>query len=476
MKQLNNSTVTRTERPITILQFGSGNFLRGFADWMIQQSNEAGLTNHGVAIAYATNRPRRNDPLAEQDGLYHVVLEGVRDGRPARRVDLVDVVQTIVDPWADYEHYERIALSPELRLVISNTTEAGITYVADDDLAARPAASFPAQIAQLLHDRYQALGGAASAGLSILACELIENNGETLRRYVVQHAERAGWGPEFLAWLHEHNHFYDTLVDRIVSGFPTDEAPALQAEVGYADQALVKGELFSLWVVGGDPQIRELLPLDGLELGVTVVPRDEVAAFRSKKVRILNGCHTAMAMAGLQLGARTVDEAFADADLKAYLDALIDDEVLPTIPGVPAQLKEFAASILERFGNPSLHHRLADIGLNSVAKWQARNLPVVLDRWRDGAHAPLSVFALAGLLRLYSGAVPGFEPRDDAAAVASIRAALGADDVGAALQVLDVDDDVRDRLAAEVAPLVRGIAADGPRAAMRAVTVGQFVG
>lgn len=468
MKQLNNTTVERTERPITILQFGSGNFLRGFADWMIQQSNEAGLTNHGVAIAYATNRPRRHDPLAEQDGLYHVVLEGVRDGRPTRRIDLVDVVQQIVDPWADYAEYQRIALSAELKLVVSNTTEAGIVW-AEDDLSVRPAASFPAQVAQLLHDRFLAFDGAPSAGLSILACELIEDNGETLRRYVVRHAERAGWGPEFLAWLHEHNHFYDTLVDRIVSGFPTDEAPALQAEVGYADQALVKGELFSLWVVGGDPRIRELLPLDGLDLGVTVVPRDEVAAFRSKKVRILNGCHTAMAMAGLQLGARTVDEAFADADLKSYLDALIDEEVLPTIPGDPAQLKEFAASILERFGNPSLHHRLSDIGLNSVAKWQARNLPVVLDRWRDGADAPLSVFALAGLLRLYSGAVAGFEPRDDAAAVASIRTALGADDVGAALQVLDVDDDIRDRLAAEVTPLVRTIAADGPRPAIRAL-------
>lgn len=469
MKQLTNSTVDRAERPITILQFGSGNFLRGFADWMIQQSNDAGLTDHGVAIAYATNRPRRHDPLAEQDGLYHVCLEGVRDGRPARRIDLIDVVQTIVDPWSDYDEYRRIGLSPELKLVISNTTEAGIVY-AEDDLDVRPAASFPAQVAQLLHDRFVALDGAPSAGLSILACELIEDNGETLRRYVVRHAERAGWGEPFLAWLSDHNHFYDTLVDRIVSGFPADEAPALQAETGYADRALVKGELFSLWVVGGDPRIRELLPLDSLDLGFTVMPRDEVAAFRSKKVRILNGCHTAMAMAGLQLGASTVDEAFADADLKAYLDALIADEVLPTIPGDADQLREFAAAILERFGNPSLHHRLADIALNSVAKWQARNLPVVLDRWAAGEGAPLSVFSLAGLLVLYSGRVPGFEPRDDPSVVAAIRDAFENPDiataVSAALQVLTVDEAVRTRLAAETTPMVEAILSAGPRAAL----------
>ena len=475
MKQLNNSTAARTQRPITVLQYGSGNFLRGFADWMIQQSNDAGLTDHGVAVAYATNRPRRHDPLADQDGLYHVVLDGVRDGRPERRIDLVDVVQTVVDPWADYVEYHRIGLSPDLRLVISNTTEAGIVY-AEDDLTARPAASFPAQLAQLLHDRYLAFDGAPSAGLSILACELIENNGDTLRRFVVRHAERAGWGAPFLAWLSEHNHFYDTLVDRIVSGFPADEAPALHAELGYADRALVKGELFSLWVVGGDPRIRALLPLDGLDLGVTVLPRTEVAAFRDKKVRILNGCHTALAMAGLQLGFSTVDQAFADADVRAYLDALIETEVLPTIAGDRDELRTFAASILERFANRSLHHRLADIALNSVAKWQARNLPVVLDRWRDGAGAPLSEFGLAGLLALYSGRIPGLEPRDDAAVVGTIREAFEATStaaaVTAALLALDVDDATRDRLAAEVTPLLADILAAGPRTALRSVAAG----
>lgn len=474
MKHLNNTTVTRRPRPISVLQFGSGNFLRGFADWMIQQSNDAGLTDHGVAIAYATNRPRRHDPLAAQDGLYQVVLEGVRDGRAVRRIDLIDVVQTVVDPWADYAAYHRVGISPELRLVISNTTEAGISYVADDDLDARPAASFPAQVAQLLHDRFQAFDGADSAGLSILCCELIEANGATLHDYVVRHATRAGWGDAFLAWLERANRFYDTLVDRIVSGFPTDEAPALQAETGFDDQALVKGELFSLWVVGGDPRIQELLPLASLDLGVSFVAPEAVAAFRDKKVRVLNGCHTAMALAGLQLGHVTVDQAFADPDVRAYLDALLETEILPTIPGDRDELHAFAASILERFANVSLHHKLADISLNSLAKWQARNLGVVLDRWSAGADAPLSVLALAALLVLYSGrsAATGFVPRDDPAFVAAVVDGFDPDDlpgwVTRCLAFLPVEAAVRERLVVAVTPLVGGLLDEGARVCLRA--------
>lgn len=476
MKQLNNTTVARTPRPITILQFGSGNFLRGFADWMIQQSNDAGLTDHGVAIAYATNRANRHDPLADQDGLYHVCLEGVRGGEAVRRVDLIDAVQTVVDPWADYERYRAIALSPELQLVISNTTEAGIVYT-EDDLEVRPAASFPAQVAQLLHDRYLAFDGADSAGLSILCCELIEANGSTLREYVRRHAVRAGWGPDFMAWLDRANRFYDTLVDRIVSGFPADESSALQAETGFDDRALVKGELFSLWVVGGDPRIQAVLPLADLDLGVTFVAPEQVAAFRDKKVRVLNGCHTAMALTGLQLGHVTVDQAFADPDVRTYLDALLEGEILPTIAGDPDELRAFAAAILERFANVSLRHKLADISLNSLAKWQARNLGVVLDRWAAGDEAPLSVLALASLLVLYSGhsAAAAFTPRDDEAFVTAVRDGFSASDrdgwVAECLTHLDVTPEVRARLVREVTPLVRALLIDGARPTLRHLSV-----
>lgn len=461
-------------RPATVLQFGSGNFLRGFVDWFLQQSNEAGLTDHSVAIAYATNRPgRRREPLIDQGGRYHVVLEGIRDGEPVRRIDAVDVIDQIIDPFADYAAYADVALSPDLEVVLSNTTEAGISYVADDDLAARPAASFPAIIAQLLHDRFVAFDGADEAGLAIVPCELIEANGTTLREYVVRHAGRAGWGEDFLTWLDRANEFYDTLVDRIVSGFP-DDAPAIQAELGVTDNALVKGELFSLWVIGGDAErLRRALPLDRLGLGVEFVPREAVAPYRDKKVRVLNGCHTAMAALGPQLDAAIVRDAFADADLRRYLHTLIDTEVLPTIDGDSDALRGFAAAILERFDNPFLQHRLADISLNSSAKWKARNLPVLLDRWRAGQDAPLTVFSLAALLVLYSGqaSAAGFVPRDDAAILDAVSAGFDADDVPGwvrrsltALGLADLPE--LDRLVDETAAAASVIIGEGARQAL----------
>ncbi|GAB3699221.1 tagaturonate reductase [Mariniluteicoccus flavus] len=473
-RPLDRTTHTVPARPITILQFGSGNFLRGFADWMVQQSNDAGLTDHGIAIAYATHRADRPaEPLVDQDGLFQVCLEGIRDGRAHRRVDLVDAVQTVIDPYADPEAYQEVALSPDLRVVISNTTEAGIVYV-EDDLERRPAPSFPAKIAQLLHDRFDSFGGDPAAGLSIVCCELIEDNGTTLRRMVHQHAARAGWGSDFTTWLDEHNEFCDMLVDRIVSGFPADEADAIAAETGWDDRALVKGELFSLWVIGGGPRLAGLLPLDRLDLGVRFVDRAEVGPFRDKKVRVLNGCHTAMALLGLQLGHETVDQPFGDLDLRAWLQTMIDTEVLPTIDGDAAELREFAAAILERFDNPSLHHRLADISLNSAAKWRSRNLPVVLDRWAAGEGAPLSVTSLAALLVLYArgAANPDFVARDDAEVLVVLREGFAPDDVrgwvSRCLEVLGLDGlPEASRLRDEVTEAVEALLGDGARSVVQ---------
>ncbi|WP_040158251.1 tagaturonate reductase [Nigerium massiliense] len=477
MQQLSRSVSGAPPRPSTILQFGSGNFLRAFVDWMIQQSNDAGLTEHGVAVAYATNKPSRHDPLADQDGLYHVLLEGVRDGQAERRLDRIDVVQEIVDPFADYDAYHAIAVSPELKIVVSNTTEAGIVW-RDDDLTARPPVSFPAQVAQVLHERYLAFDGTDDAGLAIVPCELIEDNGRTLRSLVVRHAEAAGWDRDFLAWLDRANTFYDTLVDRIVSGFPEAEADEVARELGVEDRALVKGELFSLWVIGGPAEpLRTLLPLDRLDVGVSFVDADEVGPFRSKKVRVLNGAHTALALLGLQLGAETVDQAYGDPDLRRFIDELISEEVLPTIDADRAELDAFAASILERFDNASLHHRLADISLNSGAKWSARNLPVLLDRWRVGREAPRVTLTLAALLVLYSGhsAADGFVPHDDAELVRAIADGFDADEPRAwversltALGLGDLDD--LDRLTADVTSDVTTLLTTGVRAAFRAAS------
>lgn len=268
------------------------------------------------------------------------------------------------------------------------------------------------------------------ADLAVVPSELIDDNGQVLRSLIKKHVERQGWGEQCWHWIEEHVHFYDTLVDRIVAGYPS-EAEELWEEVGYQDNALVKGEYFSLWAVGGDDYLQSLLPLDQLDVGVQFLPVEQIAPFRDKKVRILNGAHTALAQVGLQMGADTVGEAFAIPLVRVYIDELIYDEVLPTIDEDPAELRKFAEGILERFLNPYLHHHLRDIELNSISKWKARNLPVLLDRAEAGLESPRTLFALAALLALYSGRsdVPNFVPTDNPGVAEFISEALSSDDV-----------------------------------------------
>lgn len=457
LPRLSASTAERATRPITVLQFGGGNFLRAFVDQMIHAANQTGVMNAGVAVVHATPGPDRAlELLEEQDGLYHVLLEGVRDGEPVREFTRVDVIQRIVRSHEQFDAYRALYLSPELEVIVSNTTEAGIAWVEGDDLAAQPPASFPAKITALLHDRFVAFGGSLTAGLHIVCCELIEDNATTLRGYVLRHARAAGYGADFERWVLEANTFHDTLVDRIVPGYPRDEIADIQAELGYADEVVVKGEYFGVWAIGGDPVVQQVLPLD--RAGQPVQFMHDIRPFRAKKVKILNGLHTAMAAVGLQVGAESVREAFERPDVRAYLDTLLDDEVLPSIAEPREELRAFAAKIVERFGNPYLHHRLADIALNSVSKWGARNLPVLLSAFKDGREAPRTAFAAAALLTLYVRGPESFEPHDDAAVVAAIRDAFEPADVpawvgasiAAAGWVTDCDG-CRDRLADEVA-------------------------
>ena len=430
MKKLDAMTAERPELPITIMQFGAGNFLRAFVDWMITRANEAGVTRDGVAVVQATDRPSRAvRQLAEQDGLFHVYLEGIKDRRPVKEVDLVTCVRSVLSAHKQFEEYDRLVISPDLRVVVSNTTEAGIEFVPGDDLSARPPQSFPAKVTALLHRRYEHFRGDPAAGLSFLCCELIEDNGSTLREYVLRHAAENGLGAEFDEWVRTACHFYDTLVDRIVPGFPQAEIEAVQAEIGFADELVVKAEHFYVWAIGGDPAIREVLPLD--KAGLNVLFMDDIRPFRAKKVRILNGSHTAMSAVALQLGCETVRDAFAVPLVEALINRLVADEVLPTIEGDRQELDAFAQQILERFHNPSLQHRLGDITLNALSKWATRNLPVVLERWAVDAHAPLTDLSLAALLVLYSGRSENsrFEPCDDAAAVQLLRSTFDREDL-----------------------------------------------
>ncbi|MEU6074818.1 tagaturonate reductase [Micromonospora sp. NPDC047074] len=478
LRSLGEADPSREALPIRILQVGAGNFLRGFADWMVHRANDAGVLRHGIAVMKATPRPDQvTARLTEQAGMYHVLLDGVRDGLPFTETTLVTAVQSVVDAHQDWDRCRDLVRGEALGLVISNTTEAGITYAADD-LAAAPPTSFPAKMTALLHERWSHFAGDPRRGLSFLPCELIENNGATLRSLVVRHATEAALAPGFIDWVTRHCHFYDTLVDRIVPGLPEREAAELRASLGFDDRLIVRGEHYADWAIAGGPAIRDEFPLD--RAGLPVRFMSDIRPYRERKVRVLNGAHTAIAAVGPLVDCRTVLDAVQHPAVGAYLRHLLHDEVLPSLPagsGDRAELRQYAAAILDRFQNPALQHRLADIRLNALAKWRTRNLPVVLDAWSQGRRAELGVFAFACLLTTYAGAFGEVEVRDDETLLTRLRAGFDAARPGpwiadfvASLDWSELHDTATTaRLTAETSAHVRALLANEPARVLAAL-------
>lgn len=436
MKQLNDNTALHPAHPVRILQFGEGNFLRAFFDWMIDVANDEGITDMSVAVV--SPRFRANHTimgLQRQNGLYHVILEGVDSGSPRRTTRLVRSIADAFSPADDLDRYKAVITSPDLRFVVSNTTEAGICYDEDEQVSLT-ATSFPAKITALLYHRFRHFGGDPDRGLIFLCCELIENNGSLLRDYVLRHAAEDRLGDDFIRWVENNCIFCDTLVDRIVSGFPADSADAICEEIGYTDNLLVKGELYHLWVIGGEnaAAVEKELPLHCAGLNVHFLP--SVKEFRDKKVRILNGSHTGMVPVAIQLGCDTVLDAFSHPDVNAFINKMVEREVLPVIDGDPEELKSFADGILERFYNPYIRHMLRSISLNSLSKWETRNFPTVRDQWeKNGTLADFELFSFAALLALYAPD-SGFSPDDNPAHLQIIRDCWNSDDLHATVSAI----------------------------------------
>ncbi|MBQ3071182.1 MAG: tagaturonate reductase [Tidjanibacter sp.] len=473
LKALNKQNVEKPTLPIKILQFGEGNFLRAFVDWQIDKANEAGIMNHGVAIVQPIDKGMAG-MLEQQDCLYHVYLEGVKDKQPVKDIRLVRSVQCAINPYEDYAAYEQIFLSPELEATVSNTTEAGIRYEEGDDLWALPPKSYPAKMTALLYKRFKHFAGDPTKGLCIICCELIENNGSTLREYVLRHAEYNKLGADFIEWVEKYCHFCDTLVDRIVPGFPRENINEIKAELGFDDNLVVKAEFYHLWAIGGPgyEEVQRRLPLDKAGLHVIFMPT--IKQFRDKKVRILNGSHTGMVPIGLQIGCETVMDAFNNADLEAFINTMVAEEVIPMIEEDQAELKEFAAGILERFYNPYIRHMLKTISLNSLSKWETRNFPTVLDNWKKaGKVAEKELFTFAALLTLYSGKVD-FTPDDTAEHVEFIQKVWNSEDVDATVRAIvgnrniwTVDLTEVEPFVEKVSGYVKVILAEGMAAALK---------
>jgi tagaturonate reductase len=319
------------------------------------------------------------------------------------RRQVITAISRGLNPYADWPAFLACARNPELRFLVSNTTEAGIAYTPEPRPERISPATFPAKVTALLSERYRAFAGEAEAGLVVLPCELIDRNGDTLKRTVLQHAAAWGLEPGFAAWVEDANHFLNTLVDRIVPGYPRDESARLAAELGYEDRLLVAGELFHLWVIEGDNRLAEELPFH--RAGLDVIWTDRLTPYRDRKVRILNGAHTMMALAGYLAGKDTVRELVEDPVGEAFLRRGLFDEIVPVVPLPEAKTRPFAEAVLERFANPYIRHELLSISLNSVSKFRVRVLPSLLDfQQRFGAWPPCLTFSLAALIAFYRGA------------------------------------------------------------------------
>ena len=479
IKQLNKSTVETVGRPVRILQFGEGNFLRAFVDWQIDIANEKGVMDAGVAVCQPIIDPERKvlgmiDLMHRQDNMYHVYLEGIENKRPKKDVRLVKSIMDSFNPYVDYAKYEAYFLSPELKITISNTTEAGIRYEEGDDLTAEPPKSYPAKMTALLYKRFKHFNGDPTKGLCIICCELIENNGSTLHEYVIRHAEYNKLGSDFIDWVEKNCHFCDTLVDRIVPGFPREQIDEIKEEIGYDDNLVVKAELYHLWAIGGPgyKEVMKELPLDKAGLHVIFMP--SIKQFRDKKVRILNGSHTGMVPIALQMGCETVMDAFNTPAIERFINDMVAEEVIPMIEEDQDELKRFAAGILERFYNPFIKHLLRSISLNSLSKWEARNYPTVRDNWFKAQRiAARECFTFAALMTLYSPK-SGFEPDDTKEFVEYIRANWDSADVGATISkivkesgIFTVDFSEVPAFVPTVAGYVRDIEALGMKDALK---------
>lgn len=376
--------------PVRVAQFGTGNFLRAFTDYMIDVANEAGVFDGDVVMVKQVPGTGP-DRLAAQGGTYHVILQGKRDGKIVDEVRTITAVRGTVNPYTDYEAYQALARLDTLRFLVSNTTEAGIVYDETDKFDTLPAASYPGRLVQFLYERWKAFSGDPSKGLIILPVELIEDNGKALKACCMKLIDLWKLDEAFKQWVEEANIFTSTLVDRIVSG----KSQAV-SEKFPEDSMYVVAEPFGLWIIASEKDISGEFTL--AEAGMPVVFTDDLKPFRERKVRVLNGTHTAMAMISYLCGVDIVADAMADPLLRKYIDRVSYEELAPAVPQPIEETREFADEVMERFENPFLNHKLLDISLNSVSKWRARDLPSVCDTLAAGKEPKVLIFSLAALL------------------------------------------------------------------------------
>ena len=387
-----NEQKRHTER---VLQFGEGNFLRGFVDWMIDRLNKENGGDYGVVLV----QPLANgliDMINEQDGLYSLYLRGLQNGEKVEETRVVDCVTRGINPFADTDAFFECAKNPDLRFIVSNTTEAGIEYKPNQDSSDFAGLTFPGRLTLFMKKRFDE----GLNGFILFPCELIDKNGDCLKECVLKYSKDWGYGAEFEKWVNEENHFTNTLVDRIVTGYPRDTAKQMEESFGYLDNVIDTAEIFHLWVIEGDKKYAEEIPFH--KIGLNVLWTDDVTPYKKRKVRILNGAHTMMVLAAHLAGLETVREAMDDELVFSFMKQGIFEEIIPTLDLPKEELEQFANDVIERFQNPFIKHYLLIISLNSFSPSQLIVLPSVLGYIKEkGSEPKRIVFSLAALIAFY---------------------------------------------------------------------------
>ncbi|TDW48029.1 tagaturonate reductase [Flavobacterium sp. 270] len=402
MEKINRSNAGLTEKlPIKIVQFGEGNFLRAFVEYAFQKLNQEADFNAGIAVVQPIDKGLVN-MINAQDGLYTLFMKGVKKGKEIQEKELITNIVKAIDPYASFQEYLALAKEEELAFIISNTTEAGIEYIASDLPTMQPPVSFPAKLTVLLHERFKHFNGAAEKGLTIIPCELINYNSDTLKEIILKYAADWKLEQEFVSWLLNSCSFHNTLVDRIVPGYPKDQIEEYNAQLTYKDDLIVSAETFFLWVIEGDDKLKAKLPFEKTDLDVKIVA--DMQSYRTRKVRILNGAHTAMVPFSLLYGNETVKETVDNAFTGEFINKALFEEINETLNMEKGELASFSEEILDRFRNPFVKHLLSSIALNSISKFKVRVLPSLTGYVENKGKLPVHLtFAFAALIRFYKG-------------------------------------------------------------------------
>ncbi len=386
-----------------VLQFGAGGFLRAFADYFIDHANRQNTFNGRIVVVQSTGGSRGN-VLREQDGLFTLCVQGLENGAPVETYHLISSISRALSANEEWPQVLQCAANPELELVLSNTTEVGIALDENDSLDLNPPRSFPGKLTAFLCERFKFFRGASDKGLIIIPCELVDNNGDLLREFVLKLATNWNLGEAFVHWLKSANHFCNSLVDRIVPGTPANEI--LQQhwqKLGYEDRLLTSAEVYSLWAIQGDDMIRQRLTF--AQANPSIIVANDITPYRERKVRILNGTHTVSVPLAFLLGNKIVLDNMTHPLVSKLIERLIFDEIVPSLEVDRQSATAFAHEVLERWRNPFLQHKLIDITLHSTSKMRARNVPTILRYYQKMKKTPrLIAFGFASYLLFMRGA------------------------------------------------------------------------